>query len=286
MTDQSAPAPQPISSIKGYEIATGLLIASFIIAIGLLVASFIYHYAYYLRLGVNFSDVPLSTADYLRTYFEWWPYIIALFLMNVLGKLFSKKPESENFKGKQERKSVETRVRPLSKWYDYGHPHFKYWILIALIPAIFFVYKDSLTPLPLILSVLVACLWNALYSLFFSYRTPVTDFTLHQRKALYYIPMGFLFMLTYGYCQASLDIRNIHDGKEDGFVILKGSTAPHKPLLRILKKGVITYGKNGEVIFHTWKEIDRIEYNKRFPLYKDLTDWFLSKIHFKEQGKT
>ena len=264
MTDQSTPAPQPISSIKWYEIA-----------IGLLIASFIYHYAYYLRLGVNFSDVPLSIADYLRTCFEWLPYIIALFLINVLRKLFAKKPG-------QERKSAETRVRPLSKLYDYGHPHFKYWILIALIPAIFFVYKDSLTPLPLILSVLVACLWNALYSLFFSYYTP----TPHQRKALYYIPMGFLFMLTYGYCQASLDIRNIHDGKEDGFVILKGSTAPHKPLLRILKKGVITYGKNREVIFHTWKEVDRIEYNKRFPLYKDLKDWFLSKIPFKEQGKT
>ena len=146
MTDQLTPA-QPISSIKGYKIATGLLI----IAIGLLIASFIYHYAYYLRLEVNFSDVPLSIADYLRTCFEWLPSIIALFLMNVLGKLFSKKPESENFKGKQERKSVETRVRPLSKLYDYGHPHFKYWILIALIPAIFFVYKDSLTPLPLIL---------------------------------------------------------------------------------------------------------------------------------------
>jgi len=145
MTDQSAPASQPISSIKWYEIT-----------IGLLVVSFIYHYVYYLRLGVNFSDVPLSIADYLRTYFEWLPYVIVLFLINVLGKLFSKKPELESFKGKQERKSSETRVRPFSKLYDYGHPHFKYWILIALIPAIFFVCKDSLTPLPLILSVLVA----------------------------------------------------------------------------------------------------------------------------------
>ena len=254
MTDQSTPAPQPISSIKWYEIA-----------IGLLIASFIYHYAYYLRLGVNFSDVPLSIADYLRTCFEWLPYIIALFLINVLRKLFAKKPG-------QERKSAETRVRPLSKLYDYGHPHFKYWILIALIPAIFFVYKDSLTPLPLILSVLVACLWNVLYSLFFSYCSPATDFTPHQRKALYYLPMGFLFMLTYGYCQASLDIRNIHDGKEDGFVILKESTTPHKPLLKILRKGVITYEKNREVIFHPWKQIDCIEYHQRVPFYKDLTD--------------
>lgn len=89
MTDQSAPVSQPISPIKWHEIA-----------IGLLIASFIYHYAYYLRLGINFSDVPLSIADYLRTYFEWMLYVIALFLINVLGKLFSKKPELESFKGK------------------------------------------------------------------------------------------------------------------------------------------------------------------------------------------
>ena len=140
MTNQTIPVPQPISPIKWHEIA-----------IGLLIASFIYHYTYYLRLGINFSDVPLSIADYLRTYFEWMLYVIALFLINVSGKLFSKKPELESFKAKQDQKRAETRVRPLSKLYDYGHPHFKYWILIALIPAIFFVYKDSLTPLPLIL---------------------------------------------------------------------------------------------------------------------------------------
>jgi hypothetical protein len=261
MTNQTIPVPQPISPIKWHEIA-----------IGLLIASFIYHYTYYLRLGINFSDVPLSIADYLRTYFEWMLYVITLFLINVSGKLFSKKPELESFKVKQDQKNAETRVRPLSKLYDYGHPNFKHWILIALLPAIFFVCKDSWTPLPLILAVLVACLWNALYSLFFSYRIYITNFTLNQRKAVYYIPMGFLFMLTYGYCQASLDIRNIHDGKEDGFVILKESTTPHKPLLRILRKGVITYEKNREVIFHPWKQIDCIEYHQRVPFYKDLTD--------------
>jgi hypothetical protein len=93
-------------------------------------------------------------------------------------------------------------------------------------------------------------------------------------------------MLTYGYCQASLDIRNIHDGKEDGFVILKGSTAPHNPLLRILKKGVITYEKNREVIFHPWKQIDRIEYHQRVPFYKDLTDWFLNMPPFKKHKES
>ena len=80
--------------------------------------------------------------------------------------------------------------------------------------------------------------------------------------------------------------RNIHDGKEDGFVILKESTAPHKPLLRIVKKGVITYEKNGEVVFHTWKEIERIHYNKKFPLYKGLINWFLNMTPFKKHKES
>jgi len=53
-----------------------------------------------------------------------------------------------------------------------------------------------------------------------------------------------------------------------------------------LRKGVITYEKNREVIFHPWKEIDRIEYHQRVPFYKDLTDWFLSMTPFKKQKES
>lgn len=248
------------------------------ISISLLLASLTYDFFYYFKLGLTFPDIPTSIVDHLRSSLEWLPPIVLILLFQFFMELVFRKTEKGMTIDELNKKIATTKYPRLNNLFHHGYKKLSYCLLTIFPLVTFLLFGENVILHPLQLPIAAVLIWISLYRWISSFPRFVTFFNSEQRVFIYYLFMFIFFLSTYGYSQASFDVKNIINGKKHIVLFLKVNDLPNKAVLKFVEKGAITFDKEiKEISFYPWKEIQKIQYETKPLFYTGILSYFFRK---------